>query len=197
VGFFATYRQLYPVSRDVLRGAAEQFQCWVKGCNGPVPRAATPRTRASATRCRAGRSWPGDAPAIPRHSRDGSRALRPRAHSANAPTRSHRGRLRRPVQSPVARSDGKLPVSARRFSQAIWSLPPLGIASRAFKARFRIASASWFGSTHAGRKLGSALMSSRISGPMVCLRIFSASSTTAETSGFPTGRPLKRKGYPV
>ena len=30
VGFFATYRQLYPVSRDVLRGAAEQFQCWVK-----------------------------------------------------------------------------------------------------------------------------------------------------------------------
>jgi hypothetical protein len=30
VGFFATYRQLYPVSRDVLRGAAEEFQCWVK-----------------------------------------------------------------------------------------------------------------------------------------------------------------------
>jgi hypothetical protein len=30
VGFFATYRQLYPVSRDVLRGAAEQFQGWVK-----------------------------------------------------------------------------------------------------------------------------------------------------------------------
>jgi hypothetical protein len=30
VGFFATYRRLYPVSRDVLRGAAEQFQCWVK-----------------------------------------------------------------------------------------------------------------------------------------------------------------------
>jgi hypothetical protein len=30
VGFFATYRQLYPVSRDVLRGATEQFQCWVK-----------------------------------------------------------------------------------------------------------------------------------------------------------------------
>jgi hypothetical protein len=28
-----------------------------------------------------------------------SRALRPRAHSANAPTRSHRGRFRRPVQS--------------------------------------------------------------------------------------------------
>jgi len=30
VGFFDTYRQLYPVSRDVLRGAAEQFQGWVK-----------------------------------------------------------------------------------------------------------------------------------------------------------------------
>ena len=30
VGFFDTYRHLYPVSRDVLRGAAEQFQCWVK-----------------------------------------------------------------------------------------------------------------------------------------------------------------------
>jgi hypothetical protein len=26
VGFFNSYRQLYPVSRDVLRGAAEQFQ---------------------------------------------------------------------------------------------------------------------------------------------------------------------------
>jgi hypothetical protein len=30
VGFFATYRHLYPVSRDILRGAAEQFQGWVK-----------------------------------------------------------------------------------------------------------------------------------------------------------------------
>ena len=30
VGFFATYRQLYPVSRDVLRDAAVQFQTWVK-----------------------------------------------------------------------------------------------------------------------------------------------------------------------
>ena len=30
MSFFATYRQLYPVSRDVQRGAAEQFQCWVK-----------------------------------------------------------------------------------------------------------------------------------------------------------------------
>src|SRR5215472_5339354 len=30
VGFFSSYRQLYPVSHDVLRGAAEQFQAWVK-----------------------------------------------------------------------------------------------------------------------------------------------------------------------
>ena len=30
VGFFNGYRQIYPVSRDVLRGAAEQFQGWVK-----------------------------------------------------------------------------------------------------------------------------------------------------------------------
>ena len=30
VGFFDTYRHLYPVSRDVLRGAADQFQIWVK-----------------------------------------------------------------------------------------------------------------------------------------------------------------------
>ena len=31
VGFFDAYRRLYPVSRDVLRGIAEQFQQWVKG----------------------------------------------------------------------------------------------------------------------------------------------------------------------
>ena len=30
IGFCATYRHRYPVSRDVLRGAAEQFQGWVK-----------------------------------------------------------------------------------------------------------------------------------------------------------------------
>jgi hypothetical protein len=29
VGFFNTYRHLYPVSRDILRNAAEQFQHWV------------------------------------------------------------------------------------------------------------------------------------------------------------------------
>ena len=31
VGFFNTYRQLYPVSRNMLRGIAEQFQQWLKG----------------------------------------------------------------------------------------------------------------------------------------------------------------------
>src|ERR1700737_3021128 len=30
VGFFSTYRHLHPVSRDILRGAPEQFQLWVK-----------------------------------------------------------------------------------------------------------------------------------------------------------------------
>jgi hypothetical protein len=30
IGFFGSYREVYPVSRDVLRGAAEQFQGWVK-----------------------------------------------------------------------------------------------------------------------------------------------------------------------
>src|SRR6516162_8178392 len=30
IGFFNSYRELYPVSRHVLRGAAEQFQTWVK-----------------------------------------------------------------------------------------------------------------------------------------------------------------------
>jgi hypothetical protein len=44
VGFFTSYRQLYPVSRDVLRGAAEQFQTWVKeqaeGWGAPIFRGA-------------------------------------------------------------------------------------------------------------------------------------------------------------
>ena len=30
VGFFNTYRQLYPVTRHTLRDIAEQFHCWVK-----------------------------------------------------------------------------------------------------------------------------------------------------------------------
>ncbi|MBV8128521.1 MAG: hypothetical protein JO114_12825 [Planctomycetaceae bacterium] len=31
VGFFDTYRQLYPVTRYTLRGIADQFQQWIKG----------------------------------------------------------------------------------------------------------------------------------------------------------------------
>src|SRR6516164_7048687 len=68
-------------------------------CNGPVLHAATPRTPASATRCRADRSWPGDAPAIPRDWRHGSREPRRHAPQASAPARSRRGRLRRQAQS--------------------------------------------------------------------------------------------------
>ena len=34
VGFFNTYRRLYPVSRHMLRGIAEQFQHWVKAWSG-------------------------------------------------------------------------------------------------------------------------------------------------------------------
>lgn len=34
VGFFDTYRQLYPVSRNVLRGIAEQFQTWLNAWAG-------------------------------------------------------------------------------------------------------------------------------------------------------------------
>jgi hypothetical protein len=34
VGFFNTYRQLYPVSRNVLRGVADQFQTWLKAWAG-------------------------------------------------------------------------------------------------------------------------------------------------------------------
>jgi hypothetical protein len=30
VGFFNSYRQLYPVTRKILRDIADQFQCWVK-----------------------------------------------------------------------------------------------------------------------------------------------------------------------
>ena len=34
VGFFNTYRRLYPVSRNVLRGISEQFQNWLKDWSG-------------------------------------------------------------------------------------------------------------------------------------------------------------------
>ena len=31
-GFFNTYRQLYPVSRDALRGATRLMVRWLRGC---------------------------------------------------------------------------------------------------------------------------------------------------------------------
>ena len=37
VGFFNTYRQLYPVSRHVLRDIADQFQRWLKGWSEKRP----------------------------------------------------------------------------------------------------------------------------------------------------------------
>jgi hypothetical protein len=45
IGFFNTYRRLYPVSRDVLRGIAEQFQQWLKGWaeRRDIPVVETPR----------------------------------------------------------------------------------------------------------------------------------------------------------
>src|ERR1700741_2490508 len=47
VGFFDTYRHLYPVSRDVLRGAADQVQLWVKkqAENWSPPSVEAPRGR--------------------------------------------------------------------------------------------------------------------------------------------------------
>src|SRR5271156_2773748 len=47
VGFFNTYRQLYPVSRYVLRDIADQFQRWLKGSweKRTIPVADAPKGR--------------------------------------------------------------------------------------------------------------------------------------------------------
>lgn len=47
VGFFASYRKLYPVSRDILRGIAERFQNWVRNraLKWGVPIVEAPRGR--------------------------------------------------------------------------------------------------------------------------------------------------------
>src|SRR6516165_5989759 len=49
VGFFGSYRRVYPVSREVLRGVAEQFQGWVKEqaetWNAPIVEALGPHVR--------------------------------------------------------------------------------------------------------------------------------------------------------
>jgi hypothetical protein len=47
VGFFSTYRQLYPVTRHTLRDIAEQFHCWVKqrAAKHNIPIVAAPKGR--------------------------------------------------------------------------------------------------------------------------------------------------------
>jgi len=47
VGFFNTYRRLYPVSRQLLHGIADQFQKWLKGWteNAKVPVLDAPKGR--------------------------------------------------------------------------------------------------------------------------------------------------------
>src|SRR6202795_4945260 len=47
VGFFNTYRQLYPVTRYVLRGIAEQFQRWVneRAAKRNIPIVDAPKSR--------------------------------------------------------------------------------------------------------------------------------------------------------
>ena len=47
VGFFNTYRQLYPVSRHTPRDIAEQFQRWLKGWSEKrnIPVAEAPKGR--------------------------------------------------------------------------------------------------------------------------------------------------------
>jgi hypothetical protein len=47
VGFFNTYRRLYPVSRQLLHGIADHFQKWLKGWteNAKVPVVDAPKGR--------------------------------------------------------------------------------------------------------------------------------------------------------
>ncbi len=56
VGFFNTYRQLYPVTRYTLRDIAEQFQRWVKERAAKLPRDNQGETAAT-IRMRMGRGW--------------------------------------------------------------------------------------------------------------------------------------------
>jgi hypothetical protein len=61
VGFFNTYRQLYPVSRHTLRDTAEQFQRWLKGWSEKrnIPVAEAPKGRTSPQRVIHAASPPG------------------------------------------------------------------------------------------------------------------------------------------
>jgi hypothetical protein len=49
VGFFNAYRRLYPVSRQVLRGIADDFQTWLKGWAGKrnIPIVEAPKGRSA------------------------------------------------------------------------------------------------------------------------------------------------------
>ena len=76
VGFFNTYRQLYPVTRYTLRDIADQFQRWVKGRaekrNIPIVEAPTGRRDELSTRISNGpspmQSWSSSKLASPRAS---------------------------------------------------------------------------------------------------------------------------------
>src|SRR6266436_4973168 len=60
-----------------------------------------------------------------------------------------------------------MPQAVREFSRPRRMVPPVGIASRALIARFRIASSSWLLSTHADARSGSLEISRSIVGPRV------------------------------
>ncbi len=101
----------------------------------PALHAATPRTRASATRCRAGRFSLGDAPARPRGSRHGSREPRHHAPQASAPARSRRGRLR---NLPLARTGGKRNPRDRAAGPDRLIPPAMQQAKQSFWARLQL-----------------------------------------------------------
>src|SRR6266446_5127733 len=60
-----------------------------------------------------------------------------------------------------------MPQAVGEFSRPRRMMPPVGIASRALIARFRIASSSWLLSTHADARSGSLEISRSIVGPRV------------------------------
>src|SRR5262245_31307202 len=66
---------------------------------------------------------PGDVPATRPHSKDGSRAPRRLAPQASAPTRSRRGRLRRPAhpRDIAAGPDRLIPPAMQHGKQPFWA----------------------------------------------------------------------------
>jgi hypothetical protein len=53
VGFFNTYRQLYPVGRNTLRSISDQFQAWLKAWAGKrnIPVTEAPKGRRDGAGC--------------------------------------------------------------------------------------------------------------------------------------------------